>query len=100
MRTAIFNSLTSYAGLGLKQRDKFYARRSEYLVVEIAERTGICCEIKAQLVGTKCLRLAVIFAVHFIFSVFAVTEQRMPHVGKLRAQLMGAAGNQIALDQR
>ena len=57
-------------------------------------------EIKGQTIGAQALVFSVIFAVHFVESVFTVAQKRMPDGGKMRADLMGASGDQITLDER
>ena len=64
----------------------------KFLAAKIGKRGFLSLEIKAQLIGIECLMLvscAPILAVHAVFS---VTEQRMPDVRHMCADLMRPSG--------
>ena len=70
----------------------------EGFAVQIVERSGIGGELKGQLVGIQSLIVPVKPLVQL--AVFAVPQQGVPGVGKLGANLMGSAGDQLTLHQR
>ena len=65
--------------------------------VQIIQRSGIGGEGEGQFVGIQSLIIAVVFFIQL--AVFAVAQKRMTGMGKLGADLMGPAGNQLALHQ-
>ena len=68
--------------------------------VQIGQNAAVGLEIEGQLVGVEQLAALSIGLVFGIGTVFSVTQQRMTDCRHLRTNLMGAAGQQSALDQR
>ena len=70
----------------------------EAFPIQICEDSGVCCEVKPELVGVKRLIFPVIALVEL--AVFSVAEQRPSGGCHLRADLVRAARQELTLHER
>ena len=77
---------------------KVYGLHLKRFPVQVRQISGLSCKTEGELVGIQRL----IFTVEALveLAVFAVSEQGVAGVGKLGADLVRAAGDELALDER
>ena len=66
--------------------------QAEFLTVQIRKDLSLAAKIKAQAVGVQGLVFIAPFPVLFVDAVFAVTDQRMTDMRKMRSYLMSFSG--------
>ena len=77
---------------------KVHLSHPEALAIQIGKATAVGCELKGQFVRIQ--RLIGAVKAFIQLAVLTVTQKRVPCVGKLGADLVGSACNQLTFHQR
>lgn len=80
-------------------RQKIHIGHCPLPVVQGLQTAGVRGEVKAELVGVQSLIGAAVGLVVFLPAILAVSRQGVAGIGQLGADLVGTAGNELALQQ-